>query len=52
MADRYLVVIHQFVTLNALRDTRAADAAITQAIAFLRDAVRPGSRPRSGEPEP
>jgi acetyl esterase/lipase len=28
-------VIHDFVMLNALRETHAADAAIRQAIAFL-----------------
>jgi acetyl esterase len=28
-------IIHDFVMLNALRETQAADAAIRQAIAFL-----------------
>ncbi|MBO4269873.1 alpha/beta hydrolase fold domain-containing protein [Microbispora triticiradicis] len=35
-AVRYLGVIHDFVMLNALRDTHAAGAAIAQAVAFLR----------------
>ncbi|RKR92219.1 acetyl esterase/lipase [Micromonospora pisi] len=35
-ALRYQGVIHDFVMLNALRGTHAADAAINQAIAFLR----------------
>jgi acetyl esterase len=35
-AVRYQGIIHDFVMLNALRDTHAAQAAITQAIAFLR----------------
>ncbi|MDQ1382490.1 MAG: acetyl esterase [Actinomycetota bacterium] len=35
-AIRYQGVIHDFVMLNALRETHAADAAIAQAIAFLR----------------
>jgi acetyl esterase len=34
-ATRYQGIIHDFVMLNALRDTNAADAAITQAIEFL-----------------
>ncbi len=34
-AVRYQGVIHDFVMLNALRETHAADAAIRQAIAFL-----------------
>jgi len=39
---RYQGIIHDFVMLNALRETRAADAAIKQAISFLSDAL--GSR--------
>ncbi|MFC5187569.1 alpha/beta hydrolase [Actinomadura harenae] len=35
-AVRYQGIIHDFVMLNALRPTRAAEAAITQAIGFLR----------------
>ncbi|WP_330276819.1 alpha/beta hydrolase [Lentzea sp. NBC_00516] len=35
-AVRYAGVIHDFVMLNALRGTHAAEGAITQAIAFLR----------------
>jgi acetyl esterase/lipase len=38
-AARYQGIIHDFVMLNALRGTHAATAAITQAIAFLRDAL-------------
>ena len=34
-ATRYLGVIHDFVMLNALRETRGAEAAIAQAIEFL-----------------
>jgi acetyl esterase/lipase len=34
-ATRYQGIIHDFVMLNALRETNAADAAITQAIEFL-----------------
>ncbi|MFD0206023.1 MULTISPECIES: alpha/beta hydrolase [Saccharothrix] len=34
-AARYQGVIHDFVMLNALRDTHAAEAAIGQAVAFL-----------------
>lgn len=37
-AVRYQGVIHDFVMLNALRETRAAEAAIGQAITVLRDA--------------
>jgi acetyl esterase/lipase len=35
VAVRYQGIIHDFVMLNALRGTHAADAAINQAIAFL-----------------
>ncbi|NKZ01954.1 alpha/beta hydrolase [Nocardiopsis alborubida] len=38
-ATRYQGVIHDFVMLNALRGTRAAEAAITQATAALRSAL-------------
>jgi acetyl esterase/lipase len=37
-AVRYLGTIHDFMVLNALRDTRAARAAISQIIVRLRDA--------------
>jgi acetyl esterase/lipase len=39
VATRYQGIIHDFVMLDALRETRAADAAIKQAITFLRDGV-------------
>ncbi len=39
VAVRYQGIIHDFVMLNALRGTRAAEAAITQAIAFLKGAL-------------
>ncbi|KNE80647.1 MULTISPECIES: alpha/beta hydrolase [Streptomyces] len=38
-AVRYQGVIHDFVMLNALRDTHAAEAAINQAVATLRTAL-------------
>lgn len=38
-AVRYQGIIHDFVMLNALRSTHAAQAAIAQATAFLRDAL-------------
>jgi hypothetical protein len=38
-AVRYQGVIHDFVMLNALRGTHAAEAAITQAIGFLRQVL-------------
>ncbi|MCS0603741.1 alpha/beta hydrolase [Streptomyces sp. LP11] len=38
-AVRYQGVIHDFVMLNALRDTHAAEAAIGQAVAILRTAL-------------
>ena len=38
-ATRYQGIIHDFVMLNALRETNAANAAIAQAIAYLRDAL-------------
>jgi acetyl esterase/lipase len=39
-AVRYQGIIHDFVMLNALRGTNAADAAITQAAGYLRRALR------------
>nr|WP_221380726.1 alpha/beta hydrolase [Actinoplanes polyasparticus] len=41
-AVRYQGIIHDFVMLNALRPTHAADAAINQAIGFLREALGSG----------
>ena len=38
-AVRYQGIIHDFVMLNALRETHAADAAIKQAIGFLGEAL-------------
>ncbi|MET7275781.1 esterase, partial [Streptomyces flaveolus] len=38
-AVRYQGVIHDFVMLNALRETHAADAAINQAVAVLHAAL-------------
>ncbi|MCF1595196.1 alpha/beta hydrolase [Streptomyces muensis] len=38
-AVRYQGIIHDFVMLNALRDTHAAEAAISQAVATLRTAL-------------
>jgi acetyl esterase/lipase len=38
-ATRYEGIIHDFVILNALRGTNAADAAIAQALSYLRHAV-------------
>jgi acetyl esterase len=38
-ATRYEGIIHDFVMLNALRDTNAAQAAIDQATSYLRDAL-------------
>jgi acetyl esterase/lipase len=39
-AARYQGIVHDFVMLNSLRHTHAADAAIAQAIWFLRGALR------------
>ncbi|GAA3245516.1 hypothetical protein GCM10020256_72450 [Streptomyces thermocoprophilus] len=39
IATRYQGIIHDFVMLNALRGTQAADAAITQAVTVLRKAL-------------
>jgi acetyl esterase len=36
---RYGGILHDFVMLNALRPSRAASAAIAQAIAFISDAL-------------
>jgi acetyl esterase len=41
-ATRYQGVIHDFVMLNALRTTNAAEGAISQAIAYLRKALASG----------
>ncbi len=38
-AARYEGIIHDFVMLNALRATYAAEAAITQATRFLKEAL-------------
>ncbi|GGQ90452.1 alpha/beta hydrolase fold domain-containing protein, partial [Streptomyces flaveolus] len=38
-AVRYQGIIHDFVMLNALRETHAADAAINQAVVTLRTAL-------------
>ncbi|WP_189216064.1 alpha/beta hydrolase, partial [Streptomyces ruber] len=38
-AVRYQGVIHNFVMLDALRETHAAEAAINQAVAVLRTAL-------------
>jgi acetyl esterase len=39
-AVRYQGVVHDFVILNALRGTQAAEAAIGQAIAVLKSALQ------------
>ena len=44
VATRYQGIIHDFVMLNALRGTNAADAAITQATTYLRQALRATAR--------
>ncbi|MFE1803058.1 alpha/beta hydrolase, partial [Streptomyces sp. NPDC059517] len=41
-AVRYQGIIHDFVMLNALRETHAAEAAISQAIAVLKSALATG----------
>ena len=38
-ATRYEGIIHDFVMLNALRGTNAAEAAIAQAVGYLREAL-------------
>jgi acetyl esterase/lipase len=40
VATRCQGIIHDFVMLNALRGTNAADAAITQAATYLRRSLR------------
>ena len=40
-AVRYQGIIHDFVMLNALRPTHAAEAAVNQAVAVLRSALHP-----------
>lgn len=42
-ATRYQGIIHDFVMLDALRQTNAANAAIAQATAYLRDALHIGT---------
>jgi acetyl esterase len=42
-AVRYQGIIHDFVMLNALRGTAAADAAIAQASAVMRAALAPSA---------
>ena len=42
-AVRYAAIIHDFVMLNALRETHAAGAAIRQAIEFLSAALTPAA---------
>jgi acetyl esterase/lipase len=44
VATRYQGIIHDFVMLNALRDTNAADAAITQATTYLKHAFATSAR--------
>ena len=39
-AVRYQGITHDFVMLNALRGTHAAQAAITQGIGFLKDTLK------------
>jgi len=39
-ATRYQGIIHDFVMLDALRGTEAAEAAITQAVIFLKRTLR------------
>ena len=41
IAVRYQGIIHDFAAVNALRETHAAQAAITQAVGFLRDILHP-----------
>lgn len=49
---RYNGAIHDFVLLDALRDTPAAKAAIGQASAALREALHAGAPARARVPEP
>jgi acetyl esterase/lipase len=43
VAVRYQGILHDFVMLNALRGTSAANAAIAQAAGYLRDALQPAA---------
>ena len=43
MAVRYEGIVHDFVMLNALRSTQAAEGAIAQAVEYLRRALRVGA---------
>jgi acetyl esterase len=45
IAVRYQGIIHDFAAINALRGTQAAQAAITQAVWFLRQGLHPSHRP-------
>ncbi|MGP3925384.1 alpha/beta hydrolase [Streptomyces sp. 8N616] len=47
-ATRYAGIIHDFVMLNDLRETQAADAAINQATALLRAALGTGAAGTAG----
>ena len=47
-AVRYQGIVHDFVMLNALRRTQAAEGAINQAVAFLRCAIAEATRPVGG----
>ena len=38
-AVRYAAIVHDFVVLDALRDTHAANAATSQAVGYLRRAL-------------
>jgi acetyl esterase len=49
-AARYQGTIHDFVMLNALRDTHAASAAIAQAITTLTGALHPTADNNTGKP--
>jgi hypothetical protein len=51
-ATRYQGIIHDFVVLNALRGTQAAEAVINQAIVVLRKALHASWRlpPPGGHP--
>jgi len=51
VATRYQGVIHDFVMLNALRSTHAAEAAIEQATSTLRAAFAPARGPRTTDHE-
>jgi acetyl esterase/lipase len=47
-ATRYPGIIHDFVMLNALRGTKAAEAAIAQAVTYLSKALRTSPYPPGG----